>query len=429
MAGEALVMKKRVAALILGLFFILNALPCAALDINPATDRDFDVPCQAAILIDEDSGTVLYEKNADESRPIASITKIMTLLLTFEALEAGKVSLSDIVPVSEHAYHMGGSQIWLEPGEQLTLDEMLKAICISSANDAAVAVAEFIGGSEPVFVERMNARAKELGCTDTTFSCVHGLYDYGNVSTAEDLAKIAAACYADETYMQAANTLTYTLPATNLHQNERSIKSTNLMLDPEYAYYRDYIRGMKTGFTTLAGRCFVTFAQQDGHTYGLVVLGSDLNNIYRECSELLDWAFSSFADRPLVDTETVLTTLPLTKCRAEETVELYAANDLSGYGHADDEVTFDFSLPESAAATIKEGAVLGTATVYLDGYEMGTVDLVTHREYVSDFRTDAKTTLLLMAALVGILIVLGFLTMVAGGGSLNLRRRNRSRRR
>ena len=95
-------MKKRVAALILGLFFILNALPCAALDINPATDRDFDVPCQAAILIDEDSGTVLYEKNADESRPIASITKIMTLLLTFEALEAGKVSLSDIVPVSEH---------------------------------------------------------------------------------------------------------------------------------------------------------------------------------------------------------------------------------------------------------------------------------------------------------------------------------------
>ena len=298
-----------------------------------------------------------------------------------------------------------------------------------AASAASVIACDVSGVDLTAFVARMNARAKELGCTDTTFTCVHGLYDYGNVSSAEDLAKLAAACYANETYMQAANTLTYTLPATNLHQNERTIKSTNLMLDPEYAYYRDYIRGMKTGFTTLAGRCFVTFAQQDGHTYGLVVLGSDLNNIYRECSELLDWAFSSFADRPLVDTETVLTTLPLTKCRTEETVELYAANDLSGYGHADDEVTFDFSLPESAAATIKEGAVLGTATVYLDGYEMGTVDLVTHREYVSDFRTDAKTTLLLMAALVGILIVLGFLTMVAGGGSLNLLRRNRSRRR
>ena len=302
-------------------------------------------------------------------------------------------------------------------------------ICIDAHDAASVIASDVSGGDLTAFVAQMNARAKELGCTDTTFSCVHGLYDYGNVSTAEDLAKIAAACYANETYMQAANTLTYTLPATNLHQNERTIKSTNLMLDPEYAYHRDYVRGMKTGFTTLAGRCFVTFAQQDGHTYGLVVLGSDMDNIYRECAEILDWAFSSFSDRQLVDTETVLTTIPLTKCRTEEAVELYAASGLSGYGHADDEVTFEFSVPESTSATVKEGAVLGTATVYLDGYEMGTVDLVTHKEYVSDFRTDTKTTLLLMAALIGILIVLGFLTMVAGGGSLNLRRRSRSRRR
>ena len=273
---------------------------------------------------------------------------------------------------------------------------------------------------------------EELGIKNFTwdmspdgFNAGHG----GIKITAEDLAKIASACYANETYMQAANTLTYTLPATNLHQNERTIKATNLMLDPEYAYHRDYVRGMKTGFTTLAGRCFVTFAQQDGHTYGLVVLGSDMNNIYRECAEILDWAFSSFSDRQLVDTETVLTTIPLTKCRTEKAVELYAASGLSGYGHADDEVTFEFSVPESTSATVKEGAVLGTATVYLDGYEMGTVDLVTHKEYVSDFRSDTKTTLLLMAALIGILIVLGFLTMVAGGGSLNLRRRSRSRRR
>ena len=107
---------------------------------------------------------------------------------------------------------------------------------------------------------------------------------------------------------------------------------------------------MKTGFTTLAGRCFVTFAQRDGHTYGLVVLGSDMNNIYRECAEILDWAFSSFSDRQLVDTETVLTTIPLTKCRTEKAVELYAASGLSGYGHADDEVTFEFSVPEMEVA-------------------------------------------------------------------------------
>ena len=268
--------------------------------------------------------------------------------------------------------------------------DLLYGLLVASANDAASVIASDARAATDGLCGPDDARAKELGCTDTTFSCVHGLYDYGNVSTAEDLAKIAAACYANETYMQAANTLTYTLPATNLHQNERTIKSTNLMLDPEYAYHRDYVRGMKTGFTTLAGRCFVTFAQQDGHTYGLVVLGSDMNNIYRECAEILDWAFSSFSDRQLVDTETVLTTIPLTKCRTEEAVELYAASGLSGYGHADDEVTFEFSVPESTSATVKEGAVLGTATVYLDGYEMGTVDLVTHKEYVSDFRTDAK---------------------------------------
>ncbi|MCI6175386.1 D-alanyl-D-alanine carboxypeptidase, partial [bacterium] len=181
-------MKYRVFALVLVVALALGTLPCGALEVVPATDRDFDLPCEAAILMDEDSGTVLYEKNADQQRPIASITKVMTLLLTFEALEAGKISLDDIVPVSEHAYHMGGSQIWLEPGEQLTLNEMLKAICISSANDAAVAVAEYVGGSEPVFVEHMNARAKELGMENTTFRNACGLDEDGHLSSARDVA-------------------------------------------------------------------------------------------------------------------------------------------------------------------------------------------------------------------------------------------------
>ena len=414
---------RRSTALLLTLvLMICAALPGFAayqMPIQTASDTE------SVYLFNLDTGKPILRQNSDQQRYIASLTKMMTALLF---LESGKDMNAEItIPTSltqefKDIQNANGSTMNLRIGETVRRIDLLYGLLVASASDVS-------GGDLTAFVAQMNARAKELGCTDTTFTCVHGLYDYGNVSTAEDLAKIAAACYANETYMQAANTLTYTLPATNLHQNERSIKSTNLMLDPEYAYHRDYVRGMKTGFTTLAGRCFVTFAQQDGHTYGLVVLGSDMNNIYRECAEILDWAFSSFSDRQLVDTETVLTTVPLTKCRTEEAVELYAADDLSGYGHADDEVTFEFSVPESTSATVKEGAVLGTATVYLDGYEMGTVDLVTHKEYVSDFRTDAKTTLLLMAALIGILIVLGFLTMVAGGGSLNLRRRSRSRRR
>ena len=421
----------RAAALLLTLVLMAcTALPGFAvyqMPIQTVSDTE------SVYLFNLDTGKPILRQNSDQQRYIARLTKMMTALLF---LESGKDMNAEItIPASltqefKDIQNANGSTMNLRIGETVRRIDLLYGLLVASANDAASVIASDVsGGDLTAFVARMNARAKELGCEDTTFTCVHGLYDYGNVSTAEDLAKIAAACYANETYMQAANTLTYTLPATNLHQNERTIKATNLMLDPEYAYHRDYVRGMKTGFTTLAGRCFVTFAQQDGHTYGLVVLGSDMNNIYRECAEILDWAFSSFSDRQLVDTETVLTTIPLTKCRTEEAVELYAASGLSGYGHADDEVTFEFSVPESTSATVKEGAVLGTATVYLDGYEMGTVDLVTHKEYVSDFRTDAKTTLLLMAALIGILIVLGFLTMVAGGGSLNLRRRSRSRRR
>ena len=395
------------------------------------TPPQLTLPCRAAILIDQTSGTVLYEMNADQTMPIASITKVMTLLLTFEAVHAGRLTMDTAVPVSEHAYHMGGSQIWLEPGEQFTLDEMLKAICVSSANDAAVAVAELVGGSEPAFVQQMNAKAAELGCTGTNFTCAHGLFDYGNVSTAQDLAKIAAACAENQTFAQVAGTASYVLPATNLRKAEHTISSSNSLMNSESTNYREYVKWVKGGFTTLAGRCIVAFAQQDGHNYGLVILGCDTpDHLFTACDDLFDWAFASFADRPLVDTKTVLTTVDLNKCRTEPAVELYAAAPVSGYGHSDDKVSYSFDLPESVSATVKEGQKLGTATVYLDGYEVGQVDLVTHREYVSDFRTDIKATLLLLCALILILCALGFVTLRCGGGlTLNQRRRQMKKRR
>ena len=399
----------------------------------------YEMPIQTAnegesiYVFNADIDKPILEQNAEQQRYIASLTKMMTALLF---LESGKDLNEEItIPTSltqefKDIQNANGSTMNLRIGETVRRIDLLYGLLVASANDAASVIASDVAdGSLPSFVAMMNQKAQELGCTSTSFTCVHGLYDYGNVSSAHDLALIASACAANETYMKVANTLSYTLPATNLHQNERAITSTNLMLNPEYPYYRDYIRGMKTGFTTLAGRCYVTFAQKGGHTYGLVILGSDLDNIYKEASELLDWAFASFADRQLVDTETPLTTVPLTKCRSEEAVELYAAESLSGYGHAEDKVTYSFELPESVFATVKSGAVLGEATVYLDGYEVGKVSLVTHQEYVSDFRTDLKSTLLLMAALVLILAILSFVTMVASGGSLNLNRKHRTRRR
>lgn len=349
-------MKKRVAALILGLFFILNALPCAALDINPATDRDFDVLCQAAILIDEDSGTVLYEKNADESRPIASITKIMTLLLTFEALEAGKVSLSDIVPVSEHAYHMGGSQIWLEPGEQLTLDEMLKAICISSANDAAVAVAEFIGGSEPVFVERMNARAKELGMQSTTFRNACGLDEDGHLSTARDVAIMSREMLLNHPEIENYCTVwmdTLRGGATQLVNTNKLLKSYN------------GITGLKTGTTGKAGVCISASASRDDLRLIAVVLGSSSGKErFAAATSLLDYGFAMFESALVPIPADAPQTLPVQKGE-EPALELcYTAPErclaVKGQGSA---LQAEVELPQTLEAPIREGSVIGSLNI------------------------------------------------------------------
>ena len=346
---------------------------------------------------------------------------IMTALLLLESGKDlnGEVTVpTDLTQEFKDIQNANGTTMGLRIGETVRRIDLLNAMLIVSANDAASVIAYDVGGSVLDFVKQMNARAQELGCTGTNFTCAHGLFDYGNVSTAQDLAKIAAACAANQTFAQVAGTASYVLPATNLRKAEHTISSSNSLMNSESANYREYVRWVKGGFTTLAGRCIVAFAEKDGHTYGLVILGCDTpDHLFAECDDLFDWAFASFADRPLVDTQTVLTTVDLTKCRTEPTVALYAAAPVSGYGHADDIVTYSFDLPESIAATVKSGSVVGTATVYLDGDEAGTVDLVTHREYVSDFRTDLKATLLLLCALILILCALGFVTLRRGGHS------------
>ena len=385
---------------------------------------------EAVYLFNADTGKTILNQNADQQQYVASLTKLMTALLL---LESGKDLNGEVtVPTAltqefKDIQNANGTTMGLRIGETVRRIDLLYALLVSSANDAASVIACDVGGSVLDFVKQMNTRAEELGCTGTNFTCAHGLFDYGNVSTAQDIAKIAEECYKNPTFVQVSSTAAYTLPATNLHQNERSIASSNPMTDSGSEYYRSYVKCIKGGFTTLAGRCAVAFAEKDGHTYGLVILHSDTNSIYTECGQLFDWAFESFADRSLVDPQTVITTVALTKCRTEPAVELYAAAPVSGYGHADDIVTYSFDLPESIAATVKSGSVVGTATVYLDGDEVGTVDLVTHKEYVSDFRTDMKATVLLLCALLFILAALTAVTLAVGGGSLNLKKRRRRR--
>ena len=419
---------RRAAALVLTLALAaaaaLPGLAAYPMPIQTASETE------AVYLFNADTGKTILAQNADQQQYVASLTKMMTALLL---LESGKDLNGEVtVPTAmtqefKDIQNANGMTAGLRIGETVRRIDLLYALLVSSANDAASVIAYDVGGSVLDFVRQMNARAAELGCTGTNFTCAHGLFDYGNVSTAEDMAKIAAECYKNPTFVQVSGTAAYTMPATNLHQNERTINSTNPLTDTGSEFYRSYIKCVKGGFTTLAGRCAVAFAEQGGHTYGLVILHADNASLYTECDQLLDWAFESFSDRPLVDTETELTTVDLTKCRAQPTAALYAAAPVSGYGHADDVVSYAFDLPESIPATVKNGQKVGTATVYLDGYEVGTVDLVTHAEYISDFRTDSKATLLLLCTLVVILGALTVLTLAAGGGSLNLRRRKRRR--
>ena len=419
---------RRAAALVLTLALAaaaaLPGLAAYPMPIQTASETE------AVYLFNADTGKTILAQNADQQQYVASLTKMMTALLL---LESGKDLNGEVtVPTAmtqefKDIQNANGMTAGLRIGETVRRIDLLYALLVSSANDAASVIAYDVGGSVLDFVRQMNARAAELGCTGTNFTCAHGLFDYGNVSTAEDMARIAAECYKNPTFVQVSGTAAYTMPATNLHQNERTINSTSPLTDTGSEFYRSYIKCVKGGFTTLAGRCAVAFAEQGGHTYGLVILHADNASLYAECDQLLDWAFESFSDRPLVDTQTELTTIDLTKCRAQPTAALYAAAPVSGYGHADDVVSYAFDLPESIPATVKNGQKVGTATVYLDGYEVGTVDLVTHAEYISDFRTDSKATLLLLCALVVILGALTVLTLAAGGGALSLRRRKRRR--
>lgn len=350
-------MKKKIVLAVLCLLLAVTAVLRSYADAIPGVQaagmQDFDVPCAAAVLIDEDSGTVLYEKNADERRPVASITKVMTLLLTFEALQAGKISLTDIVPVSEHAYHMGGSQIWLEPGEQLTLQEMLKAICISSANDAAVAVAEFVAGSEPAFVDAMNARAAALGMTATHFANACGLDEEGHLSSARDVAVMSR-----EMLLHHPEVREYcTVWMDTLRGGKTQLVNTNKLL-------KSYpgITGLKTGTTGKAGVCITASAERDGLRLIAVVLGAASGKERFDAAKtLLDYGFAHYDSAEVTLPDDAPEELPVQRGTAETAALDYAAPErlLVPKGEGSDLQT-KILLPDALQAPVQQGSSVGS---------------------------------------------------------------------
>ena len=326
---------------------------------------DLSLPCRAAILVDQATGTVLYEKNADQPMPIASITKVMTLLLTFEAVHAGKFSLSSPVPVSAHAAGMGGSQIWLEPGEQFTLDEMLRAICVSSANDAAVAVAELVGGSEGAFVALMNAKAAELGMSGTTFKNACGLDTEGHLSTARDVAVMSRAILTE-----CPEVLHYSgIWTDTLRGGETMLVNTNKLLR-RY----DGITGLKTGTTGGAGVCISASASRDGLDLIAVVLGSNSSaERFEAATALLDYGFASYEAAPLPDLSQRPLRLAVDGGAAADVPLDYSALPgrlLVPRGGAEG-LAAAVELPGSCTAPLRMGEEVGTVAITSGGQTVG----------------------------------------------------------
>lgn len=320
---------------------------------------DSELPAPSAVLMEASTGKVLYEKNAHEQRPCASITKVMTLLLVMEGLDSGQIYLEDMVTASEHAASMGGSDIWLEPGETMSVDDLLKATVIVSANDAAVALAEHLCGSEEAFVQRMNERAAELGMTKTVFKNCNGLDEDGHVTTAYDIALMSRALIAHEKIFD------YTqVWMDELRGGKTQLVNTNKLLKTYSG-----ITGLKTGTTGKAGSCMTATAERDGMSLIAVVLGCDTtDNRFSAASTLLDYGFAGW-------TLTVPSLPPVAldpievECGMNNSVDV-SAETIPGVvvpkGREGD-VVCEAVLKTLLTAPVEQGQTVGKITCTLDG--------------------------------------------------------------
>ena len=247
----------------------------------------FDVDCRSAILVEANTNTVLYEKNADEALPPASVTKVMTLLLVMEAIESGRISYSDMVRVSANACSMGGSQIYLKENEEMSVEELLKSVVIASANDAAVALAEHVYGSEEAFVERMNQRAAELEMTNTNFENTNGLDDTveNHVISARDISIMSR-----ELIKYPKITEYSSIWMDSIRNGSFGLTNTNRLI----RFYKG-ATGLKTGSTDKAGFCISATAERDGMSLICVVMGADTKDKRNAiATRLLDYGFNNF---------------------------------------------------------------------------------------------------------------------------------------
>jgi len=353
---------KRLAWILIGVLAFNLAV------VTPVQADQVEVEAEAYILMDADSGKVLLAKNEHKRLPPASMTKLMTMILAAQDLEEGKVTVKDKVVASEEAWKMGGSQIYLEPAEEMTFEDMMIAIAVGSANDACVAVAEHLEGTHQNFVDRMNRQAKMLGLKNTHFVNSYGLPAENHYSSAYDLAVMAR--YA----LQYPKILEYTsIKEYNLRQGEFKLFNTNKLL-----WWYEGTDGFKTGWTSEAKYCLTATAKRDGlRLIGVVMASPNQNGNHRDMMKLFNYGFAKYAFKSFFSQGSVCGVVQVGK-GIKERVEVIAEEDVGSIVEKGQEkkITMEKRLPAYVDAPVVQGQKLGEIRVYNDGDLVKEVNLV-----------------------------------------------------
>lgn len=318
---------------------------------------------KSAILIERDTGTVLYDKNSNEQLPPASMTKIMTMLLIMEAIDSGKLKMDEKIRTSEYAASMGGSQVFLEPGEEMTTEEMLRAIAIGSANDASVAVAERIAGSEEAFVEEMNKKVKELGLKNTLFQNTTGLPADNHYSTAHDMAIIAKELLKYDGITKFTGTY-------ESYLRENSEKKFWLVNTNRLVKFYPGVDGLKTGFTSEAKYCLTATAEKKGMRVIAVVFGAPTSKARNaQVTKMLDYAFSQYETHPLFERNVSIEKAKVSKgdMKKVDAVTSEPISILTKKGEKVEDVKQEIVINEDIKAPLKKGDEVGHLKLMKDG--------------------------------------------------------------
>lgn len=375
---------KKIFAAALAVVLLAPALatPAAAMS---GYDPDFEVTAEAAYIVNLDTNLVVYEKNSETPLVAGSLTKLMTMILLLKNYQDQLDTITVTAPgyIYDYLYGLDASSADIRRGETHTLRTLLYAMEVQSGNEAAYIVADYMGGgSIDNFVAMMNAEAEAIGCTGTTFTDPCGL-DEGNITTARDMYLLLRAAMEYDAFVEAAGVYTWQVPQSSAHDAPYNIISTNRMISSASELYRSYTQGGKTGSLLAGWQNFASWHTQDGETYISVLMHSSdeigTTPAEIETGQLMDWVFATFGVGAALDTTQPISELPVRYATEAESVMLYPVDNMMTLlpregGAAVTEQTFN--LPESLAAPVTQGEVVGSVTISIEGEEVGTVDLI-----------------------------------------------------